>query len=303
MKRKMAVAGQFYDRSKVDLIEQLDKSFNDKKFGVGDFVIKKGANSRSIMGGIVPHAGYAFSGSATASTLKSIISEGVPDTVVIFGTSHTGYSSISIMTSGEWETPFGDIEIDSELANAILSKSDLIKNDESAFFGFPHGREHNIEVQLPFLKYLGLKAKKEIKIVPIVVGINTFIKLKDLGESVGHSIAKTVGKKDVVILASSDMTHKEVNNASEPKDELDMMRKADEQVISAIKEYDWKNTLEHALNTTVCGPQTITTAMIACKELGAKNAEILKYYNSYEKQGGDGTCDYCVGYLSAVFKK
>ena len=89
----------------------------------------------------------------------------------------------------------------------------------------------------------------------------------------------------------------------ESEKDLKDMRRADEAVIDAIKSYDWKDTLEKALDTTVCGPQTITCAMIACKELGAKSAEILKYYNSYEKMGGEGPCDYSVGYLSAIFKR
>jgi AmmeMemoRadiSam system protein B len=63
-------------------------------------------------------------------------------------------------------------------------------------------------------------------------------------------------------------------------------------------------TLETAIKIgSICGPQTITTAMIACKKLGAIKGEILKYYTSYEKTVREGPTDYCVAYLSAVFVK
>jgi len=303
MKRKAAVAGGFYPRFKDELIETIESCFMDKEFGPGKSLeIGVEKKPRTILGGICPHAGYSYSGAAVANTMQRIASEGLPDTIIILGTQHTGYYDIALMDSGEWETPLGNIGIDGELAKAIMAESELIINDESAFFGYPHGREHNIEVQLPFIKYMSEKAGKDVKFVPIKIGSTKFKKLKDCGEAIGRA-AKSQGDKSIIIIASSDMTHKSPSNYKNPESDLKAMKRADNAVINAIKSYDWKNTLERALDTTVCGPQTITTAMIACKELKATKAEILKYYNSYEKGGGNGPCDYAVGYLSAVFLK
>lgn len=301
MKRKAAVAGGFYPRFKEELIEIIEECFVSAKFGPGSKLnIGNEQKPRKILGGICPHAGYVYSGPVAANTFQKLVSDGIPDTFIILGTTHTGYRQIALMSKGEWETPIGDVAIDEALAQSILNESDKkIIDDESAFSGFPHGREHNIEVQVPFIKYISLQGKKDVKIVPIVIGSTAFKQLRDIGESIARAIKKS--NKDVVIIASSDMTHYEPKNCNEPQADIEEMRRRDDLVMNAIKSYDWKDTLEKALNTTVCGPQTITTLMIACKELGASKSEILKYYNSYDKLGGSGFCDYVVGYLSAVF--
>ena len=72
------------------------------------------------------------------------------DTFVIMGPSHTGMGApFSILTEGTWRTPLGDVEIDTELAKAILANSSHLKEDRIA-----HLQEHSIEVQLPFIQYL-----------------------------------------------------------------------------------------------------------------------------------------------------
>jgi len=303
IKRKAVVAGQFYPRSKEELIQIIEDCFLDKDFGIGKHLeIGERKSHRSIIGGVCPHAGYVYSGSAATHTIQKIASEGVPNTVIILGTQHTGYRDIGTMVDGEWEIPLGTLEIDSETANALVNNCNLIKNDHDAFFGYPHGHEHNIEVQLPFLKYMADKAGVKLKIVPIKIGVMNLQKLVELGKSIGKTLNE-IENKQFFILASSDMTHKSPHNYRNPKNDLDEMREVDYAVINSIKEYNWEKTFENALKTTVCGPQTITTAMVACKEMGATKAEFLKYYNSYEKMGGNGPCDYAVGYLSAVFIK
>ena len=79
------------------------------------------------------------------------------------------------------------------------------------------------------------------------------------------------------------------------------MKEKDTAVINSVSDYDWKQTYINAQKTSVCGPQTIVTAMIAAKNLGATEGKVMKYYTSYEKMGGKGPCEYSVGYMSAVF--
>ena len=299
MKRKAVNAGRFYPRFKEELTSLIDKCFLDSEFGPGkEFIVGNKIEKRMILGGICPHAGYTYSGAAAAFTYQKLFSEGIPKTIIILGTQHTGYQDISVMKTGEWETPLGNLKINTELAQEILNDGSFI-NDDSAFLGFPHGREHNIEVQLPFIKYCATKAKSDIKIVPIKIGTTKFKKIQDIGETLGRILKD----KDVAIVASSDMTHKSPENVLKPAKDLKKMKIADDKVINCIEKFNWMDALQNALSTTVCGPQTIATLMIACKEMGAIKTEILKYYNSYEKMGGSGPCDYSVGYLSAIFSK
>jgi AmmeMemoRadiSam system protein B len=170
--RKAAVAGQFYPKNSSSLEEMIKTSFLDKKFGPGEDIQTLNRDKRTIIGGISPHAGYIYSGCCSAHTFLNLFKEKVPDTVIILGTDHIGYGGIALMNEGEWETPLGNLTIDTELSKIILDSSKTIKNDESAFTGYPFEREHNIEVQLPFIKYCSLG--KDVKILPILMSIKKY---------------------------------------------------------------------------------------------------------------------------------
>ena len=297
--RKAAVAGSFYPRYKPDLLNLLQESFEDSTFGPGEKFTPLN-KERTVIGGISPHAGYIYSGCAAAYTYLTLFKEKIPDTIIILGTDHIGYGKIALMEEGEWETPLGNLKIDSKLAKEILNNSSKIISDESAFVGYPFGREHNIEVQLPFIKYCA--QDKNVEIVPITVSTKNFEQLDQISNDIAKSISAI--NKDIVIIASSDMTHKQPRNTMLPKDDLDEMRKKDQLVIDAFVQLDPKKTLKAANNTSVCGPQTITTLILTCKKITDKcKGKALKYYMSYEKGGGTGPCEYSVGYFSGVVVK
>lgn len=299
MIRKAAVAGSFYPYNKQKLIQKIEECFIDPVFGPGMLKINPNSNSaRTVFAGVCPHAGYGYSGSAAVHTIKALFEEKCPDSVIILGTQHTGYHGISLMKEGAWETPLGQVQIDFELANSILKGSKFVKEDNYAFFGF-HGKEHNIEVQIPFIQYAANLYGKEVKIVPIKVGDMNLQHLEDIGKAIGEVIKSY--SEDIVIISSSDMTHKQPRNYYQPEQDLKNMYSKDKAVIDAISQYNWTKTFENALSTSVCGPQTIVSGMIVAKELGATSSKVLKYYTSYEKMGGKGPCEYSVGYLSAIF--
>lgn len=304
--RKPTAAGRFYPFFKKDLNKTIQKCFLDAKFGPGqELTIQEKSDNyaRTILGGICPHAGYIYSGSALAHTIQQTFGNGLPDTVIILGTSHTGYQKVGLMKHGTWETPLGKIEIDTELAQAILDESPNIIEDDGAFNGYPHGGEHNIEVQIPFLQYAAQKRKQEIKIIPIKIGVMQPKQLENIATTISKAIVK-VPEKDIVVLASSDMTHFRPQNPYNPKEEIEHVQKVrDQAVIDAFQEFDWQKTITKARETTVCGPQTITTLMIVAKNLGFGQSEPLKYYTSYEKHGESTPCDYSVGYFAGIFKK
>jgi AmmeMemoRadiSam system protein B len=288
--RKAAVAGSFYPRYKPDLVNILKESFTNSEFGPGEDPITLNQEKRSIIGGISPHAGYIYSGCAAAFTFFHLFREKLPDTIIVLGTDHIGYGKIGLMEEGEWETPLGNIRIDEELSKRILDISQIIKNDESAFMGFPFGREHNIEVQLPFIKYCS--QEKDIKFIPVKISTKDLNVMRELSSDISKAIESY--DKDVVIIASSDMTHKEVYDQAQ----LEEFKKQDRQVIDAFIDFDPKRTFEAASKTTVCGSQTITSLMMICKNLNASKGKLLQYYTSLEKTGS--ISGYCVGYFSGV---
>lgn len=290
--RKASHAGSWYPRKKEVLIKDLEASFHDSKFGPGKFPESLNMETRTIIGATSPHAGYAFSGRCAAFTYLNLFKEKIPDTVIVLGTDHVGYGRVALLGDGAWETPLGNLEIDVELSQKILETSDIIVDDSSAFTGFME-QEHNIEIQLPFIKYCS--KDKDVKIVTIKIGGK---KEYSVFEVLANDIATSIKalNKDVVIVASSDMSHKNVSN----REQLEKFKKIDYDVIDAFVELDPKKTLLNASKTTVCGAQTITTLMLICKNLNCSNGKLLKYYTSTDVRGEYG---YCVGYFSGILMK
>src|SRR6056297_2946671 len=112
--RKPVFAGSWYPAAAAEC-ENLIKEFqNDSRFHVDP--------DPAYKGGIVPHAGWVFSGSLACNVIAAMQpqkpGEG-PDTVVIFGMHLPPNTPGTIMAEGTWDTPFGEIEIDADLAEGL----------------------------------------------------------------------------------------------------------------------------------------------------------------------------------------
>ncbi|MFW9895682.1 MAG: AmmeMemoRadiSam system protein B [Candidatus Thorarchaeota archaeon] len=294
MVRRASHAGSWYRGTKKSLMEALDGYFTDDKFGPNEKFILMNKDERTIIGGVSPHAGMDYSGPCAACTYLNLFKEKLPDTVIILGTDHIGYHKIALMSKGEWETPLGNLSIDEELTEKILENTKIIESDSSLFEGFPAEQEHNIEIQLPFIKYCSLA--KEVRIVPIkIAGTRDFKILDQIAKDITDAINSL--EKDIIIVASSDMSHKQVDNSNQ----LNKFKEIDLAVIEEFKKLNASKTLENALKTTICGPQTITTLMLIAQNLNATRGEKLKYYTSSEKTKSIG--GYCVGYFSGILIK
>ncbi|MHA1912730.1 MAG: AmmeMemoRadiSam system protein B [Promethearchaeota archaeon] len=292
--RKASHAGRWYEGSEKGLLTALKGYFTDNQFGPNEEPTLLNKTERKNIGGVSPHAGMDYSGPCAAFTYLNLFKEKIPDTVIILGTDHIGYSKVALMRKGEWETPLGNLKIDETLSNAIVDNSNIVEDDTSLFTGFQAEQEHNIEIQMPFIKYCS--QGKDVKVVTLKIsGTRDIKKLTEISNDVTTAIQLV--DKDVVIVASSDMSHKSVNNA----DEMRIFKEIDLEVIDNFKKLDPQKTLEAALRTTVCGPQTITTLELICRNLNATRGELLKYYTSSEKTGNIG--GYCVGYFSGVLIK
>lgn len=267
--------------------------FNDNKFGPGKEPSSQNIEKRSILGGLSPHAGVRYSGYCAAHTYLNLFKEKIPDTIIILGNIHRRYNDIAIFKSGEWETPLGNLMVDDDLVGTILDNGEIIKSDNLAFTGF-YEEEHNIEIQLPFIKYCA--KDKDVKIVPIKLGFNAFHNYK-LCEEIATCLSKSIKSynKDVIIVASSDMQHEEVLNSKR----LEKFKLKDHKVIDAFEALNAENVMNIASNLSICGPQTITTLLLTCKKLDANHGKLLKYYTSVDKEG----FGYCVGYFSGIILK
>ena len=68
-------------------------------------------------GGIVPHAGWVFSGQVAYNVIKHLKGDASPDAIIVFGRHLHPGSGTYIMNEGAWDTPLGEIEIAVDLAS------------------------------------------------------------------------------------------------------------------------------------------------------------------------------------------
>ncbi len=279
--RRPAQAGGFYSSDKASLITQIENCFLHK-LGPGKLPKLQEHGERKIVSAISPHAGYMYSGPVAAHLYYTLAADGVPDTIVLLGPNHYGAGSgLSAMAEGAWLTPLGQVEIDSDLAKQICRNSGMIDIDTSA-----HVSEHSIEVQLPFLQYV---YGNRFSIVPIAM------MMQDLESSrnVGKSIAVSISSRNVLVLASTDMSHYEPQKIAERKDKM---------VMNAILKMDEKE-LQHVVeaeNISMCGYGPVSSAIVEAKLVHGTSARIVSYQTS-----GDITGDFgqVVGYMSATISK
>ena len=222
-------------------------------------------HKKNVLAMIAPHAGWLYSGK-TAGIVYAAAN--VSDTYIILCPNHTGLGSeIAVYPSDAWETPLGNLEVDSELADIIINKSEYAEADITA-----HIMEHSIEVHLPFIKAINPSAK----IVPICMMTQDYKKCEDLGKAIFESL-KEVNKK-VNLVASTDMSH--YSNVSIAKICDDM---AIEQILK-IDPVNLFNTVEEK-NISMCGVSPATAALVNAKLAGASDAKLLRYSNSGEISG------------------
>lgn len=288
--RKPIVAGQFYPGRHNSCVDEINECLRQET--------PAELLPETIVAGIVPHAGWTFSGSLAAMVFSSIKQRHDDvNTFVIFGAAHGYYgSSPAVYAQGSWLTPLGEVAVDEELADAVL-KSDAAVSNTSA-----HQDEHSIEVQVPFIQHLFADAK----ILPILTPPDE--QAISLGEAVGDIIKREKQKK-IVCIGSTDLTHygprygftpmgtgaNALQWASEVNDK--------EFIDFAVKLQPQKMLASAAENYNACGAGAAAAAVAAAKKLGKTKGLLLAHTNSnevmLEKMGASSA--EAVGYAAIVF--
>ncbi len=287
MIRPPAVAGQFYEDDFEKLEKQIKECFTGK-LGPGELPIKK--RDKNILGAILPHAGYVYSGQCAAWAFKDIGESSFVDLYIILGTNHTGYGKTSLLLD-DFQTPFGVVKVDQEFAQALMKNSSIRENRRA------HLEEHSIEVQLPFLQFVEKDYMKHLKILPIVIDYT--VDYKELAQAIRKTIKQS--GKTVRIIASSDFTHYGPSYGFVPFETniKDNLTELDNKAVEFIKKLDSQGFLDYLQKTgaTVCGAMPIATLIEILKDKTEK-VKVLQHYNS-----GDISKEYhtCVDYFSIVF--
>jgi AmmeMemoRadiSam system protein B len=264
MVRRPVVAGTFYPGSKSRLEDQLSSFITSVK------------EKQKVIGLVSPHAGYIYSGGCAGKGFSKIK---IPNTVVILGVNHNGMGqSFAVDENDFWNTPLGDIPVERELAEVLVSDSDLFEYDSQA-----GAAEHSLEVQVPFIQYLN----QEAKILPITLSSINLNQLVEAGEELAQVTSE---RNDILIVASTDMSHYIDAQSAKIKD-LKALQK--------ILELDPEGLFDLVRNERIsmCGVSPTTMMLSAAKALGARHSEIIQYTNSGEVSGD---FDQVVGYASMI---
>lgn len=300
-KRAPAVAGTFYPADPNELRSIIEKCFLDDRLGPGKpLSYTSSSEERQRIYGIVsPHAGYAYSGTVAANGFLEAAGLDF-ENVVLVGPNHYGIGSgVATVKEGIWETPLGNVEINSTLTSEISKKSGIADFDDLA-----HSRDHCLEVQLPFLQFI--KPEKSFKIVPIILLMQDRETALDVGTAIAktvtdtqdtaHSSKNTSSSADAkasefLLIASSDFTHYEPSSEAQRKDG---------ELIKPILELDVTRfyTILERLDVSACGYGAIASIMVAVRELGATRGILLKYGTSGDVTGDNSSV---VGYASIAF--
>lgn len=265
MIRPSAVAGRFYPADAEELARQIQG------------FCCEGKEKLAGRGCMVPHAGYMYSGQVSGAVYSALE---IPAKCILLGPRHFPRGeALAILSEGSWQTPFGQAQIDSELAAEIVRACPELRIDPVA-----HEREHSLEVQLPFLQQLA----RNFQFVPILLGTDNYQAL----ENVGNAVARTISAQDesVLIIASSDMNHYENDALTRVKDKLAIDR------VLALDALGLYRTVRSE-GITMCGYGATVAMLVALQRLSVSQAELVGYATS-----GDVTGDRneVVGYAGII---
>ncbi len=272
--RKAAFAGKFYPGNKADiekLIQRLLKAEENKMSTQESF--------SGIIGGVVPHAGYVYSGYEAVHFYQQLKnSRQHIDTVVIVNPNHTGLGkgNFNLSNASTWETPMGEVHCDKEFAQLLQ-----IEAYEAA-----HIYEHSAEVQIPFLQYF---IENPFKIVVVTMNIQNEESARQLATKIFK--AAQVSNKKIIVLASSDFSHYESAKISKFKDEILI-----EQILNLDSKGIASKVKKHFISACGYGPcMVLAKYATLCSE--KPRTTLLRYGNSGEVQASEKV----VAYASILF--
>jgi len=268
---------------------------------VADREERQDLEKEHVFGGVVPHAGWTYSGSVAGGVYSSIANTaGSGRSYILFGAVHRRMAAdTALYSSGAWETPIGRAEIDGELAGALLEACEGLIADESA-----HAQEHSLEVQVPFIQHLDPTAR----IVPIMVAPRESAVV--LGQAVGEVVRGW--EREVVFIGSSDLTHYGPRFGFTPEGTghrgIRWAKEVnDRRMIELLLGMQAERIVDEARrHRNACGSGAIAATVSACRTLGANRGMLLAHRNSVdaEEERAEVTVNDpqdAVGYAGVVF--
>lgn len=260
------VAGAFYPESKEEILMMIDDFFKN---------IKTKSKVNKLKAIVAPHAWYIYSGQVAAYSYQALKNnrKTIPKTFVIMAPSHYEYfDGVSVWLYDAFETPLGKLSVDKKIGERLIKDNP----DYFSFVPAAYEQEHSVEVQLPFLQYIGTWP---YKILPLIFGnVNPI--------EVGKILFNLSQKEDIFIIVSSDLSHFMRYDAAIQTDEITLTDFIHKETEKIINEWD------------ACGIHPrLALNQIAIQ--AKRTPELLQYKNSGDTTGEKSRV---VGYGSVIYR-
>ncbi len=268
--RRAAWAGAFYPDNPGELSQMIRQYVSAAKVE---------PISGRLLGLVVPHAGYIYSGPTAAHGYK-LLQEQTLHTVFVLAPSHAEwFSGVAIYNGDYYETPLGRVAIDRDKSRAMTEGQELIRLSTSGHKASGDRAEHSLEVQLPFLQTV---LTRPFKLVAAVFHDYSMPVCKALGSA----IAGVMQDSDIII-ASTDLFHGYSYSAC---------KRTDEKTVQAIQSLDVDDFCLGSQKEIyqACGAGPVAALLYAAKEKGADTVRLLHQTNSADVTGSQG--GWTVGY-------
>jgi len=260
----MKVADMFYPADREVLIQMFEVFWSK----LDSFQVK------NLKAGVVPHAGYVYSGQIATYTYEAIKQnlDNIPKTIFILTPDHYIWmNKILVWNYDELETPFGNLKVDIEITKILIDQFPTIFTDEY----LSYDQEHALETQLPFLKYVLWEKSNEFKIVPLMFWQVDVV-----------AVYEVLKKFEWFFIVSSDLSHYDVYNIAIEKDI---------KTIQSFLSWDFQTIVKIA---DACGIYPWLTLTLLSKEKN-RRWNLLKYMNSWDTAWDKSKV---VGYASVIYK-
>ncbi|MCA1960155.1 MAG: AmmeMemoRadiSam system protein B [Desulfomonile sp.] len=255
---------------------------------IGEFVRGFAPPEGNWVGGIVPHAGWFFSGRAAARVMKTLASAGPVDRVVVYGGHLHGGADPIVYTDDAWDTPLGSQALDKAISQELVSSKLAVAAGRNF-------ADNTVEVQLPFVRYFFPKAS--------AVAVHS--PSSDVAIRLGSSIVEIIRERGLkaVYVGSADLTHYGPNYGFSPKGTgaaaVEWVKgENDRSVIDKAVAMDAAGVLQDAqIRHNTCSAGPIASVVASAAKLGVTSGKLIDYYTSYDVIPGSSF----VGYAAIVF--
>jgi len=257
--RPSAVAGMFYPGSPGDLRKNINNYLE----------LATSPENITVRAVIVPHAGYIYSGAVAAFGYKALASRAAPPArIYLLGPAHrVWFTGVALADYAAFDTPLGPHPLDIEKIEALATSSQLFSK-----LNAPHGPEHSLEVQFPFMRVVAPDAP----VVPLLFG--------DVDPVAVGRVLHALLEPDDVIIVSSDLSHFHDNQTAHTRDHrfLDALLCGDQRGVASGE---------------ACG-QAPAVALMTIAERRGWQPHLLDYRTSGDVTGDEQRV---VGYASIAY--